>query len=295
MELRVLEYFVTTATEMNMTKAAQRLHITQPTLSIQLRDLEDELGTILFERTNRGISLTQDGEYFFSKAKDILTIVNDTISNLQNTDDVAGPINIGGAETHHNELLFKILKSIRIDHPRISCHYVSGNANQTMPLLDSGVIDFAVVMGHVDKSKYNHIDLPYEDHFILITKKDNPLAQLSTITKDDIEKEPLITSGQSHVDTFLESWLGQSIDSYEISGTYTLINNGLFMVKADLGSAIAIDGLVNTEGTDLCTIPLSPTLTVNSSIIWRKNQALSQASQLFLDTLQEEISNHSKE
>jgi len=174
MELRVLEYFVTTATEMSMTKAAQRLHITQPTLSIQLRDLEDELGTILFERTNRGISLTQDGEYFFSKAKDILTIVNDTVSNLQNTDDVAGPINIGGAETYHNELLFKILKSIRIDHPRISCHYVSGNANQTMPLLDSGVIDFAVVMGHVDKSKYNHIDLPYEDHFILITKKTIP-------------------------------------------------------------------------------------------------------------------------
>ncbi|WP_277292789.1 hypothetical protein [Veillonella caviae] len=95
--------------------------------------------------------------------------------------------------------------------------------------------------------------------------------------------------------TVHEHWLGQSIDSYEISGTYTLINNGLFMVKADLGSAIAIDGLVNTEGTDLCTIPLSPTLTVNSSIIWRKNQALSQASQLFLDTLQEEISNHSKE
>ncbi len=289
MELRVLEYFVTTATELSMTKAAQRLHITQPTLSIQLRELEDELGTQLLERTNRGIKLTTDGEYFFSKAKNILNLVNDTVSNLQSTDEIAGTITLGGAETQHNEILFQIVKDIRDTYPRITIHFTSGNANQTLLLLDQGIIDFAVVMGPVNKSKYNHMNLPCQDYFVLLTKKSNPLSQLKSITPKDIQFEPLIISGQDQMDSFLETWLNHPIDNITISGTYNLINNGVLMVEVGLGSAICINNLVNTNGTTLCTIPLSPSLTIESSIIWRKNQPLSQAAQYFLDTLRKTI------
>ncbi|WP_251424419.1 LysR family transcriptional regulator [Veillonella agrestimuris] len=289
MELRVLEYFVVTATEKSMTKAAQRLHITQPTLSIQLKELEEELGTTLLERTNRGIMLTHDGEYFFSKAKEILSLVSTTVTNLQYTEDITGELRLGGAETQHNEWLFSIIKRIQKDYPRVTLHFTSGNADNILHHLDTGNIEFAVTMGDVDTRKYNYLSLPYEDHWILLTHKDAPLAHHPRITKELLFNEPLIISEQTNIDVSLSEWFGRTLDEVQIVGTYNLLYNATLMVKAGIGSALSIDGIINTRESDLISIPLQPALTVPCKLIWKKNTTLSNIGSYFISNIQKSI------
>ena len=294
MELRVLEYFVVTATEKSMTKAAQRLHITQPTLSIQLRELENEVNTILFERTNRGIMLTQDGEYFFDKAKQILSLVSNTVSNLQSTDDITGILTLGGAETIQNQFLFNIVHSIQKDYPRVQLSFTSANADHTMNNLDTGLIEFAVTMGNVDTRKYNTISLPYTDYWVLITRNDAPLANLSQITNTDLYEEPLIISGQTNADLFIASWMGKPLEEIHIAGYYNLVYNASVMARAGIGSVLTVEGLINTEGTNLVAIPLSPKLDIGCHLLWKKNTALSPIGKLFLKQLQHHIEQYTE-
>ena len=291
MELRVLEYFVVTATEKSMTKAAQRLHISQPTLSIQLRELEEELGTILFERTNRGIVLTTDGEYFFNKANDILSLVSQTVSNLQSNDDIAGTLALGGAETMHNQFLFDMVHTIQQDNPRVSLSFISANADQILHNLDTGLIEFAIAMGSVDTRKYNTLTLPFTDTWVLLTRTDNPLAQRKTITAQNLYEEPLIITNQSNADLFIASWIGQPIENLHIVGYYNLVYNASLMAKSGIGSVLTIKGLINTEGTQLVSIPLDPQLVVTCHLLWKKNHQLSLVGNYFLDCLQEKINN----
>ncbi len=177
MDLRVLKYFLVVATERNISNAAKILFVSQPALSKQLKELEEELGVILFKRGNRNITLTEDGVYFLSKTKEILSLVDITVSNLKQEDIISGEINIGAAETLQLENIFKIISCMMKEFQNIKTNITSGNADEIILKLDSGLLDFAIIVGFIDKNKYVHLTLPWYDKWGLLIRKDNSLSK----------------------------------------------------------------------------------------------------------------------
>ena len=290
MELRVLKYFLVVATERNISNAAKILFVSQPALSKQLKDLEEELGVILFKRGNRNITLTEDGVYFLAKTKEILSLVDMTVTNLKQENIVGGEINIGAGESVQLENLFKIISNMMKEYSNIKTNIRSGNADDIILKLDNGLLDFAVILGFIDKSKYEHLSLPWHDKWGLLVRKDNFLSKKDYILAEDLKNIPLIISEQTNVDTFLAEWLGENIDNFNIVGTYNLVFNASLMIKENIGSVLCLDGIINTNENALKFIPLKPELKTDLSIIWKKNQTLSNVAKKFLDNLKTSIS-----
>ncbi|MCI5725465.1 LysR family transcriptional regulator [Fusobacterium sp.] len=290
MELRVLKYFLVVATERNISNAAKILFVSQPALSKQLKDLEEELGVILFKRGNRNITLTENGVYFLAKTKEILSLVDITVTNLKQESIVGGEINIGAGESIQLENLFKIIRNIMREYPNIKTNIKSGNADDIILKLDNGLLDFAIILGFIDKSKYEHLSLPWRDKWGLLVRKDNSLSEKDYILAEDLKNIPLIISEQTNVGTFLAEWLGENIDNFNIVGTYNLLFNASLMAKQNIGSVLCLDGIINTNESDLKFMPLKPELKTDLSIIWKKNQTLSNVSKKFLENLKTSIS-----
>lgn len=285
MELRVLRYFLEVAREENITAAAESLHITQPTLSKQLMDLEDELGKKLFIRGKRRITLTEDGILLRKRAGEIIELVEKTESELQKNDElVVGDVYIGAAETDGIKLIAKICKNLQNKYPNIHYHLFSGNSEDVLEKLDKGLIDFAILFEPSDLKKYNHIKLPVYNNWGLLMKKDNPLAKLEYIKPKDLLNIPLIFSKQALDNNELTGWFGYNVEKLNIVATYNLIYNASFFVEENFGSALTLDNLVNNP--NLCFKPLAPNLKSNLVMAWKKYQVFSKASQIFLDELQ---------
>ena len=290
MDLRVLKYFLVVATERNISNAAKILFVSQPALSKQLKELEEELGVILFKRGNRNITLTEDGVYFLSKTKEILSLVDITVSNLKQEDIISGEINIGAAETLQLEKIFKIISYMTKEFPNIKTNITSGNADEIILKLDSGLLDFAIIVGFIDKNKYEHLSLPWYDKWGLLIRKDNSLSKKKYIIKDDLKNIPLIISKQTNVDNFLAEWLGENIDNFNIVATYNLLYNAALMAKENIGNVLCLDGIINTNSSNLKFLPLKPELKTSLSIIWKKNKSLSNVAKKFLEDLKTFIS-----
>ena len=288
MELRVLRYFLEVAREENITAAAESLHITQPTLSKQLMDLEDELGKKLFIRGKRRITLTEDGMLLRKRASEIIELVEKTETELQKNDElVVGDVYIGAAETDGIKLIAKLCKNLQDKFPNIHYHLFSGNSEDVLEKLDKGLIDFAILFEPSDFKKYNHIKLPVYNNWGLLTKKDNPLAKLEYIKPKDLLNIPLIFSKQALDNNELTGWFGHNVEKLNIVATYNLIYNASFFVEEGIGSALTLDNLVNNP--NLCFKPLEPNLKSNLVMAWKKYQVFSKASQIFLDELQKEL------
>ena len=288
MELRVLRYFLEVAREENITAAAESLHITQPTLSKQLMDLEDELGKKLFIRGKRRITLTEDGMLLRKRASEIIELVEKTETELQKNDElVVGDVYIGAAETDGIKLIAKICKNSQNKYPNIHYHLFSGNSEDVLEKLDKGLIDFAILFEPSDFKKYNHIKLPVYNNWGLLMKKDNPLAKLEYIKPKDLLNIPLIFSKQALDNNELTGWFGHNVEKLNIVATYNLIYNASFFVEEGFGSALTLDNLVNNP--NLCFKPLEPNLKSNLVMAWKKYQVFSKASQIFLDELQKEL------
>lgn len=290
MDLRVLKYFLVVATERNISNAAKILFVSQPALSKQLKELEEELGVILFKRGNRNITLTEDGVYFLSKTKEILSLVDITVSNLKQKDIISGEINIGAAETLQLEKIFKIISYMTKEFPNIKTNITSGNADEIILKLDSGLLDFAIIVGFIDKNKYEHLSLPWYDKWGLLIRKDNSLSKKKYIIKDDLKNIPLIISKQTNVDNFLTEWLGENIDNFNIVATYNLLYNATLMAKENIGNVLCLNGIINTNSSNLKFLPLKPELKTSLSIIWKKNKSLSNVAKKFLEDLKTFIS-----
>ena len=258
MELRVLKYFLVVATERNISNAAKILYVSQPALSKQLKNLEEELGVILFKRGNRNITLTEDGVYFLTKAKEILSLVDTTVANLTQEGVIGGEINIGAGESAQMGHIFKIINDMMIDYPNIKTNVTSGNADEMLLKLDNGTLDFAIIFGFMDKNKYEHLSLPWRDKWGLLVRKDNFLAKKDYILSKDLENLPLIISKQTNVDNFLAGWIGKSIENFNVVGTYNLLYNASLMAKQNIGSVLCFDGIINTSESNLKFIPLKP-------------------------------------
>lgn len=292
MEIRVLRYFLAVAQEQSISGAAEALHLSQPTLSRQLMDMEQEFGKKLFIRGNRRITLTEDGMLLRQRAEDIIDLVDRTKTEITAVGDtVSGNVYIGAGETEVMRHLAKIAKEIQNDYPDIHYHIFSGNAESVMERLDKGLIDFGLLLDANDASKYNYIELPSTDQFGILMKKDSPFSDHETISFNDLKKMPLIVSAQSHHHAS-EKQEKKILDSLNIVATYNLIYNASLLVEEGLGYALCLDKLIKiTDDGPLCFVPLESQHIIKPYVAWKKNQVFSKASDLFLKRLYEAFVN----
>lgn len=293
MELRVLRYFLTIAREGSITNAANVLHVTQPTLSRQIHDLEEELGQRLFVRGSRNMSLTAEGMILRKRAEEIISMVDKTEAEFHSMSNVvSGDIYIGGGETEAVKLIAQIVCELRTAYPEIHYHLYSGNAEDVTERLDKGLLDFGLLIQPADISKYDYFNIPARDTWGVIMRKDIPLAKKETIRKEDLLNVPLICSRQviseeRHRNEFAE-WFGEDFNKLDIVTTFNLVYNAAIMVEAGVGYAITIDKIANTtESSSLCFRPLEPQLDSGLNIIWKKDQVFSAAAALFFKKLRE--------
>lgn len=289
MELRVLQYFLAVAREENISGAAEFLHLSQPTLSRQLKDLEDELGKQLFIRGNRKITLTEEGMILRKRAEEITELVKKTEDEIISSDDnLAGNITIGAGETDGNRFLIKAMNAIQQDYPLVHFHIVSGDKEMITEAIDHGSIDFGIVFGNIDTTKYDSIPIDYKDTWGVLMQRNAELAKKEFITADDLTDKPLIISRQAFQNSELKNFFHMEQDKLNIAATYSLLFNGSLMVDEGLGYAICFDKLVNVSGdSNLCFRPLKPKIEAHMGIIWKKYQVFSKPAQKFLQKLQE--------
>lgn len=291
MELRVLRYFLAVAREESITGAANVLNVTQPTLSKQLMELEEELGKKLFIRGNRKITLTEEGVLLRKRAQEIMELVDKTESEISSTDEIiSGDIYIGGGETNSMRLIAKVVKKLQEKHPHIQYHLYSGNADDVTERLDKGLLDFGVLIGTTNIQKYDYLHLPTTDTWGLLMKRDSPLANLNHIRPENLNNIPLICSRQALSGNEISSWFGNNFEKLNIVATYNLIYNATLMVEEGIGYALCLDKLANTtSASNLCFKPLEPQLEAHLNIVWKKYQVFSNAAKQFLNQLQEDI------
>lgn len=288
MEIRVLRYFLEIAREGNMSRAAQTLYVSQPTLSKQMKELEQELGKKLFRRGSASVSLTDEGMLLRKRAEDILEMVEKTTDEFKALDDISGgEVKIGCAESHQIKYLARIIKSFKEKYPMFQYHLTSGNTEQVVERLDKGLIDFAVIVEPPNLSKYNYIEVPESNTWGLIMPKDSPLAKKDSICIDDLLGLDLICSIQS-MQADIPRWCGEKADMLNLSGTINLAYNGSVFVKEGLGYMLTFDKLADTSSeSSLCFRPLTPPLDTKMYIIWKKYQVFSPISELLLEDIKE--------
>lgn len=290
MELRVLQYFLAIAREQSISGAAEFLHISQPTLSRQIRDMEEELGKQLFIRGNRRISLTEEGMILRKRAEEILGLVKKTEDEIAFSNDISeGDVYIGAGETHAVHLLAEGASQLQLQYPGIRYHIASGDTTDVLEELDRGLIDFGLLFDSVDKSKYECLQLPHQDIYGILMRRDCALAKKEVITPEDLWELPLICNRNStHNENDLFKWLKKDRTEINIIATYNLLYNASIMVEAGIGYAFALDNIINTTGTSpLCFRPLSPRLDAHMFLVWKKYQVFSKAAEKYLLQMQE--------
>jgi DNA-binding transcriptional LysR family regulator len=288
MELRVLRYFLAVAEEESISKAADILHLTQPTLSKQLMELETDIGAKLLLRGNRGVTLTEKGHLFRKRAQEIVELADKTAAEFAADDnDISGEVYLGCGETVAMQLVAKAALDFSKRYPNVKYSLFSGNADDVTERLDKGLIDFGVLIGFVNATKYDYIKLPTVDVWGLLTRKDDPLAAAETIRSADLKGLPLIVSKQAHRRDELRDWFRRETNTLNIVASYNLIFNASMMVKEGLGHALCLAHLVDTSAdSELCFIPLYPKIESEIYLVWKKYQVFSKVAEKFLDCLQ---------
>ena len=295
MEIRVLRYFLAIAREGSITNAANFLHVTQPTLSRQIHDLEKELGQKLFTRGSHSMTLTAEGMILRKRAEEIISMVDKTEAEFNYMENaIGGDIYIGGGETDAVKLIAEIAKDLRENYPGIRYHLYSGNSEDVTERLDKGLLDFGILIQPANITKYDYINIPAKDTWGVVMRKDSPLAKKEAILKEDLLDVPLICSRQAisqerSQNEFID-WFGEDFEKLDIVTTFNLVYNAAIMVEAGIGYAVTIDKIANTsESSSLCFRPLTPRLDSGLNIVWKKYQVFSSAAEVFLERLRQEF------
>ncbi|MCR0382609.1 LysR family transcriptional regulator [[Clostridium] innocuum] len=292
MELRVLQYFLAIAREQSISGAAEFLHVSQPTLSRQIRDMEDELGKQLFIRGNRKITLTEEGMILRKRSEEILGLVKKTEDEIALSDDISeGDIYIGAGETHALHILADSAKELQKNYPNIRIHIASGDTTDVLEELDKGLIDFGLLFGSIDKSKYEYLELPVNDTYGILMRKDSELAEKDVITPEDLWNRPLICNRNAiNNEDDIYKWMKKDQSEVNIIATYNLLYNASILVVAGIGYAIALDKIINVTGdSSLCFRPLYPSLDAGMSLVWKKYQIFSKAAEKYLIQMQKDL------
>ena len=290
MEIRVLRYFLEVAREGNITRAAAYLHISQPTLSRQIKELEEELGKKLFVRSNYSVKLTEEGMLLRKRAEDILDMVDKTTEEFRALDEInGGDIRIGCAESDGIKYVARAAKSLHQRYPNIRCHIYSSGTEAVNERLDRGLLDFAVIVQEVDLSRYNYLRLPVQDAWGVLMRKDDPLAQRETIQAGDLRNLPLICSRQA-LEEEMVKWFGDELEKLNIVATYDLMYNASILTREGLGYTIGFQNLIDTGAdSELCVRPLEPPLASPMYLIWKKYQVFTPVASLLLEELKGQI------
>ena len=277
MELRVLRYFLAVVREENILRASEVLHITQPSLSRQLAQLEDELGAKLFERGNRKITLTEAGMLLRRRAEEIVSLADKTereFAELNGGDEISGIISIGCGELSAVSELAKMIKAFSENYPHIHFNFYSGNADHTKEQIDKGLLDFGLLLE------------PVREHWIAVLPKDSSLAEKEYITPQDLSDQPLIMPSRNRVKSELSNWFGSYYDEKNVFSSNNLVNNAALMVEQGLGIALAVEGSVTLYGSNRVLVKnLCPDLQSTSVIAWKKHQPMGAASAKFLSQI----------
>ena len=282
MDIRILHYFVTIAQEKNITRAAERLLITQPTLSRQLKELEEELGVSLFHRANREMILTEDGQYLYNRAQEILQLVSKTEENLTRKGEIGGDLYIGTAETASFDLIADACHSLLEIYPQIRLNFYDDHADSLYEKLDKGTLDFALVFSPTIPAKYKTIQLPHRDRWGVLVPNNHPLTKLEQVTVEDIVAYPLLVSNQSDLDkTFLAHY------DYSIVATYNLLYTASRLVQAGMGIAICLDGVI--DNPNLTFIPLNISSEEKFYLFWRDQHDQTATEKAFLEEIEAQL------
>lgn len=294
MELRVLNYFLAVTREMNISKAALSLHLSQPTLSRQLKELENELGKQLFIRSNSTITLTEEGEILKKRASEILELAKrteDEVMSYQHA--MKGHIYIGAGETDSMRILAKAAYKMKCDYPDIHYHISSGDFINVLQDMDHGLLDFGIVFNDVNPTLYDSIDIPIYDQLGVLIYKEHPLSHFSSLTLQQLCHESLIIPRYSVNEGETIKYIRKH---YSIAATYNLIYNASIMVEEKLGIAVCFDKLIKiSKDGSLKFIPLEPAIQINMKLVWKKNKPLSKQAHQYLQYLQAEIKNIEKD
>lgn len=278
MELRLLKYFWTIAEEGTISQAAEVLHITQPTLSRQLKELEDELGTALFFREKRKMVLTEAGRFLKSRSEEIIHLTDQTTKEFEDRKKelFSGHFTIGCVEADNSDTLAMMLEEFISDFPQVYFHIHSGTSDDITDRLEKGLLDLAILLEPIATENYYTVPLPRKEKWGLLTSAESFLAQKEALKKEDVYGIPLLISQRPEVQNMLSDWLETEIDKLTIVGTYNLIFNVFSLVDNRVGSAITIEGSVSNRKMDtLKFIPLEPIIETNCVLVWKKNRVLS--------------------
>jgi len=288
MELRVLRYFLEVARERSVTRAAERLHISQPTLSKQLKDLEGELGKKLFVRGSHDVKLTDEGMLLRKRAEDILSMADKTVDEFKSLGTfTGGDVWVGCAESEGIKHLARCFKALLERYPGLRLHLQSGNSADVTERLDRGLLDFAVIVHEVDLSKYNYLQMPAIDRYGVLMRKDSPLAGKETVQVDDLLDVPLICSRQGITEDYPKVFQ-EKMDSLRIVATFNLTYNAGVLVREGVGCALTFDKLADTSAeSELTFRPLTPPLETRMYLIWKKYQVFSPAAEVLLREVRE--------
>lgn len=294
MNIEALRYFLVVAEKENITAAANALFISQPHLSRILLTLEKELGKKLLVRGKRKTTLTPDGMLFRSRASEIIQLIEMTKKEISNSDkSLIGDIYVGCSESVAMRFFSLIAKEFQNKHPGIRYHIKTSSTDSLTRLLNEGVIDFAILAGDPDLSKFNHFPVPTYDVWGLLIPKEHDLAKKETITAADLEEVPLLISQELLQYNKLTSWLGKQVDSLHIVATYDLIFNASLMLETGMGCALTMSPLVDTPANEpLVFRPLEPEMVSNLEIAWKSHRVFSAPAQRFLDTIRREINDN---
>lgn len=287
MELNILRNFLTVARESNITRAAEYLHMTQPTLSKQIKQLEDELGKKLFIRKSYSIELTDEGMLLRKRAEDIIAMIDKVTAEFKAMDEVTGgDIYIGCAESYQIRYLARSIRHFKESYPDFRYHITSGDTEQVTEKLDKGVLDFAIIVEEPDTNKYNYIEVPATDIWGVVMPRTSPLANKAGITVDDLIGLPLFCSEQA-VRYDLVKWCGKRVQELKFEGSFRLAYNGSVFAKEGLGYLLTYDKLVDTSSeSSLIFRPLEPKLETKIYIIWKQYHMFTPIAQRFLQELQ---------
>lgn len=285
MELRVLNYFLMVAREENITKAANLLHITQPTLSRQLMQLEEELRVKLFMRNSHNITLTEDGMLLKRRAQELLALADKTKREMMREEEVSGEIAIGSGEMLGMSIFAKIMNEFRMEYPNVHFDIYSGNADRIKDRIENGILDMGLLLEPADVAKYEFVRVPGREQWGAVVREDSPLADREFVTPEDLASQPLIVAKRANVQNELRSWFGDQSDELEIVSTYNLIYNSVMQVKQGMGVLICLKLDVHTEGVRY--IPFYPPLELGTVLVWKKNQNFSPAVEAFIKKCKE--------
>ncbi len=282
MELRVLNYFLAVAREENITRAAQSLHVTQPTLSRQIAQLEEELGVQLFNRSNHRINLTEDGMILKRRAQEMLSLADKTKRDfLHKENSLTGEIAIGSGEFQSTRFLSRMIASFQAKYPLIRYGIYSGNTNNIQDYIERGLLDIGLMAEPIDIRKYDFISTCERERWGILVRKDSELANRESVQPEDLIQYPLIIPSGGFTKSFLEKWFGNYAKQMKITAVANLIYNGAMMVESKIGILICIK--LNCNYENLCFVPLSPAIESGTVLAWKKEQVFSQATTVFIE------------